>query len=135
MQIKQILITAVMTVVIFIAGCTPQPHIPKNAKSMWLCNASDARQGHWFQYSPTRVEAANLVRNRCERSDSYRSTCVVSCFPPKRRWHCVSADARGHTWYWNSGNKVKAVKGARRLCIAQSDYGRCRVLEKNCSRT
>jgi len=135
MKTKTSLILTTLIAVTLIAACTSQPRIPKGAKSMWLCNASDARQAHWFQYSPTRVEAANLVRNRCERSGTYRSTCVVNCFPPKRRWHCVSADARGHTWYWNSGSRVKAIKGARRLCIAQSDYGHCRVLEKNCSRT
>ncbi len=116
-----------------LTGCTPSG-IPDNANSMWLCKAADARQAHWFQYSPTRAEAATLVRNRC-RAGSYRPTCVVRCFPPKSRWHCLSVDRKGHTWYRNAINKGVAIRNARRTCVKHSNVGGCRVPVGNCSVT
>ncbi len=120
--------------ILLVTGCSPQSRTPSNANTLWYCHAIDARQAHWIQYSPTRVEAATLVRDHC-RAGSYRSTCVVRCIPPISRWHCVSVDKEGHTWYRNSVNKVIAIRNARQACKKYSDFGGCRVPSRNCSRT
>ncbi len=133
-MVKKNLLPLLVVSFLFVSGCTTQPSIPKNAHAMWRCNATDSRGMHWFQYSPTRVEAANLVRDQCN-AGSYQPTCVVHCFPPKRRWHCVAVDKKGHTWYWNSTRWLKAIQHARRACKKHSTVGGCRVPSKNCKKS
>lgn len=129
MLLKYTLSFLTIILVLSLSGCNPHP---AKKDSMWRCNASDARHMHWSQYSPTRVEAAKWVRDRC-KAGTYRSTCVVHCFPPKSRWHCIAVDAKGHTWYRNSVNRVKAIQNARRACQRRSAYGACKVKASNCS--
>lgn len=114
---------------LLLVGCAQGPQ-----SNMWRCTATDARQAHWVQYSPTRVEAATLVRDRC-RLGSYRPTCVVRCFSPAVRWHCVATDKGGHTWYWNSTNREVAIRNARRACVQNTTGGGCQIPVGNCSMT
>lgn len=122
-------VIAFLPALLLLAGCAPS-----SQHSMWQCTATDARQAMWVQYSPTRVEAATLVRDRC-RAGSYRPTCVVRCIPPTVRWHCVAIDRDGHTWYWNSVNRNIAIRNARNACKQNSSQGGCSVPVGNCSMT
>lgn len=114
---------------LFLVGCAhPDTH------KQWRCTATDNQMRHWVQYSPTRMEATTLVRDRC-REGRYRNTCLIHCLPPKTRWHCVAKDREGHTWYWNSVKRETAIKNARHTCLRHSTVGGCKVPVGNCSKT
>lgn len=114
--------------VLFFTGC----HKRLSATN-WVCTATDSSARHWIDFAPTRVEASASVMNRCRSTGGYRATCVVRCIPPARRWHCVSVDKAGHTWYWNSRKEKVAVRNARWECVKNTTVGGCHVPPVNCS--
>jgi len=111
-----------------LSACTHKKH-----STAWVCTATDYNARYWIDYAQTRVEAAALVMNRCQSTGSYRSTCVVRCIPPARRWHCVAIDKAGHSWYWNSVDENIAVRNARAACLKNTIVGGCKVPSVNCS--
>lgn len=118
---------SLFSLALLLAGCHHPP-------DQWKCTATDTEQLHYINYAPTQVEAASLVRHRCQLG-KFRPTCYVRCIPPRSRWHCVAIDKKGNTWYWNSTKRSVAVKNAIAACRKNSTLGGCKVPTKNCSMT